>query len=118
MTETETEIMNALEELYKVCTDTTEFQVIKVNSVKTLGGILKATLALINRKNADLAEKDAEIERVLREKYPYIDDVIAEARAEAIKEFAERVKARCDAPHWCVWLSEIDEVLEEMGVEL
>lgn len=35
-------------------------------------------------------------------------------RAEAIEEFAERLRASCDAPHWCVWLSEIDQIKEEL----
>ena len=45
----------------------------------------KQSLALINRQKA-------EIERLQREKYPHIDNVIKEERAEAIKEFAERLK--------------------------
>ena len=34
--------------------------------------------------------------------------------ADGMKEFAERLKKICDAPYWCVWLSEIDDLLEEM----
>ena len=33
------------------------------------------------------------------------------------KEFAERLKEMCDAPYWCVWLSDIDILLEEMEKE-
>lgn len=40
--------------------------------------------------------------------------MIKQARTEAIKEFAEKLRNMCDAPHWCVWLSEIDDLLEEM----
>jgi FtsZ-binding cell division protein ZapB len=36
------------------------------------------------------------------------------ARSEAVREFAERLIARCGAPHWCVWMGEISEEMEEM----
>lgn len=39
---------------------------------------------------------------------------IEKAKAEARKEFAERLHSKCDAPHWCVWMSDISELLEEM----
>ena len=39
------------------------------------------------------------------------------ARDEAITEFAERLKSKCDAPHWCVWLSEIEDLENEMKGE-
>lgn len=36
------------------------------------------------------------------------------AKSEAIKEFADRLIKKCDAPHWCVWMSEIEDLKEEM----
>ena len=36
------------------------------------------------------------------------------ARAEAIKEFAERLIDKCTDPHWCVWMSEIEDLVTEM----
>lgn len=34
--------------------------------------------------------------------------------ADGMKDFAERLTKICDAPYWCVWLSEIEDLLEEM----
>jgi hypothetical protein len=35
-------------------------------------------------------------------------------KAEAIKEFAERLIDKCTDPHWCVWMSEIEDLVTEM----
>jgi FtsZ-binding cell division protein ZapB len=39
---------------------------------------------------------------------------VEEAKAEAYKEVWGKLRSMCDAPHWCVWLSEIDEYFEKM----
>ena len=71
-------------------------------------------------------EKNKEIERQKRIldsyaiQYGTVKDqqkVIDKAKAEAVREFAERLKEMCDAPYWCVWLSDIDNLLEEMEKE-
>ncbi|MBQ6906212.1 MAG: hypothetical protein IJN75_04250 [Clostridia bacterium] len=36
------------------------------------------------------------------------------AKAEAIEEFAERLKSKCDSPHWCVWMRDINDLVKEM----
>ena len=68
---------------------------------------LPNVLDLINRQKAEIEELKAIV---------FMDrtEAIKNLKAEAIKDFAERLKERCDAPHWCVWLSDIDDVLEEM----
>lgn len=35
-------------------------------------------------------------------------------RAEAYKEVWEVLRNKCDAPYWCVWLSEIDDFFEKL----
>jgi hypothetical protein len=35
------------------------------------------------------------------------------AAIEAIKEVWRELRSKCDAPHWCVWLSEIDDYFEK-----
>ena len=42
----------------------------------------------------------------------------ADIKAEARKEVFEKLISMCDAPHWCVWLSEICNLAEEMKVEV
>lgn len=42
------------------------------------------------------------------------DRLVRKTRTEAIKEFAERLIKKCDAPHWCVWMSEIEDLVKEM----
>ena len=73
----------------------------------------KYSLDLINRLKAEnerldklVVEKHKEINR--------LDDYMQYVKAEAIKEFAERLISKCDAPHWCVWMSEIDDLAKEM----
>ena len=39
-------------------------------------------------------------------------------KVEAYKEVWKELRSMCDAPHWCVWLSEIDSFFERvLGVE-
>ena len=58
-----------------------------------------------------------ENERLMREKTA-LECVVATARNQAkndtVRKMQERLEAACDAPHWCVWLSEIDEIAKEM----
>ena len=42
---------------------------------------------------------------------------IKKARIEARKEVFEKLISMCDAPHWCVWLSEITDLAERMEAE-
>lgn len=117
---TEAEIMKVLEN----CSDGTG------------KSIIQSVIALLNRKNA-------EIERLTKDRYLYhpvgkIEILprtdLDKIRAEAIKEFAERVKAFCDevakeewnkkvSPvSWSVayggFIEDIDQIAKEMGVEL
>lgn len=97
---TEAEIMKALECCvgdeygYEVCHECPFCEVSNCNE-----GLMRAIIALINRKNAESDEKDAEIEEY-KERFEMLDsnsqmaigyaDALEErARAEAIKEFAE-----------------------------
>ena len=59
-------------------------------------------------------KKFVEIHEGIKEvKSLYLKD-IAKAKAEAIKEFVKRLRAKCCAPYWLVWLNDVDDVLEEM----
>ena len=94
--------------------------------------ILEDALALINRKNAEIAEKDAEIERF--EKAIQVQEImlgnqdyaIKKARAEAIKEFVMKAEGRSFFPEtndpdedWeVVSLDSLYKIAKEMGVEL
>lgn len=42
---------------------------------------------------------------------------IEKHRNNAIKEFAERLIDKCSDPHWCVWMSEIEDLVKEMTEE-
>lgn len=91
-----------------------------------------------------LAEKDAEIERLTVElqamrgaansyKMHIVEQkkelterkmmaemhrfTVEEIRAEAITEFSDRLIKKCDAPNWCVWMSEIEDLAKEMKGE-
>ena len=69
-------------------------------------------LALINRKNAEI-EQFADIGKMYSE-------IKAEAKAEAIKEFAERVKEESiltDKFGEVILSADIDQIAKEMGVE-
>lgn len=90
---------------------------------------LENALDLLNHKNAEIAEKDAEIEG-LKVKIEILTGwerlmkaeshapIIKKARAEAIKEFAERVKAHSRYPNGTIYVEYIDQIAKEMGVEL
>lgn len=92
--------------------------------------LIANSLALLRDQFVDLDKKDAEIERWKAEYDSFeeinemwveennrLKEAIKIARAEAITEFAERLIKNCDAPHWCVWMSEIDDMAKEMKGE-
>lgn len=43
-----------------------------------------------------------------------IPQMVHLSKIEAYKEVWETLRSKCDAPHWCVWLSEIDDFFEEI----
>ena len=126
---TESEIIKALE----CCCDRKTIRCIKECPLRDFDGecytaIKCDILALLNRKNAEIEKKDKIIESyafqygTVRDK----DGIIAEARAEAIKEFAERVKrkAKTHFPlhnekevYSSVRVKYIAQIAKEMGVE-
>ena len=121
----EADIIKALEELGETAINTTDFQMIDVASMKTLGGILKATIDLINRKNAEIEKLTINMNAfgltAIREK-----ERADTARAEAIKEFVERVKGVYSAPRYerptahtliIKLFDNIDQIAKEMRVE-
>jgi hypothetical protein len=75
---------------------------------------LKYALDLINRQKADIERLNKKVEELSEVLSDTIRIRYAECRAVAIKDFAERLIARCGAPHWCVWMGEISEEMEEM----
>ena len=75
--------------------------------------LFESVIDIINRKNAEI-EQFADIGKLYSE-------IKAEARVEAIKEFAERVKLRFSGTMSCsggLILREVDKIAKEMGVEL
>lgn len=57
-------------------------------------------------------------EKMSEEKVFSVDLDIHSIKAEAKKEVFEELISMCDAPHWCVWLSEITDLAEKMGVKV
>ena len=53
----------------------------------------------------DLKSFEKELERLCN---------VSTVRAEAYKEVWEVLRNKCDAPHWCVWLSENDEFFKKL----
>lgn len=77
-------------------------------------------LDLINRQRAEIEKykkyyetMDAELDS-FRKDQAEVKFLKNRIRAEAIKEFAGRLISMCDKPHWCVWMSEIEDLVEEM----
>ena len=68
-------------------------------------------LALINRQKTEI-ENLREI--VFLDRSEAIEAERRKIKAEAIKEFAERLIDKCTDPHWCVWMSEIEDLVKEM----
>lgn len=116
---TEAEIMKALE----CCAEQRPCQECPLcnytqDAEKCKNKVFVECLDLLNRKNA-------EIERVTKERdnitktYTEVVDAWQITRAEAIKEFAERVKGKqyLDGVY-VVDVKDIDQIAKEMGVEL
>jgi hypothetical protein len=87
--------------------------------------MVKDAIDLINRKNAEIEKLQAVIEAIDNDINPLpfetdFDKAIKTARAEAIKEFAERVKAELgDDYGWLDCSSDhFYQIAKEMGVEL
>lgn len=70
------------------------------------------------RKNCQFLSKHKNVEVKDCTAFMSETEFIKKAKTEAVREFAERLKAMCDAPHWCVWLSDIDDLIEEMTEEV
>ena len=121
---TETEIMKALE----CCCDRKTIRCIKECPLRDFDGecytaMKQDILALINRKNAEIEElqiKNEHLAVFLAEAYKEIEDKEITARAEAIKEFTERVKAEFIYGWESIDCSVDDlyQIAKEMGVEL
>jgi hypothetical protein len=89
--------------------------------------VTKSTLALLNRKNAEIEKLCGEVDELIIAKDQLFDEaeaLIKKARAEAIKEFAIRL-----AMHFGTYTENdsvrvvdlfrlIDQIAKEMGVEL
>lgn len=79
----------------------------------------KDALDLINRKNAEIDRITKERDNITKT-YTEVVDAWQITRAEAIKEFAVRVKEEL-GDDWC-WLQgsfiHLDQIVKEMGVEL
>jgi hypothetical protein len=93
-------------------------------------GIAKVALAVVNRQKAkiealqmdneqlqsDIVNANMNLEHIQYE-YELLKQEKSVVIAEAIKEFADRLIKKCDAPHWCVWMSEIEDLVKEMTEE-
>lgn len=82
---------------------------------------------IITRQQETINRQKAEIERLNKllddkcieeEKVFSVDIDIHSIKAEAKKEVFEELISMCNAPHWCVWLSEIANLAEKMGVKV
>lgn len=51
-----------------------------------------------------VAEREANVEGFI--------ETLKTIKAEAIKEFAERLIDKCTDPHWCVWMNEIEDLVK------
>lgn len=86
--------------------------------------IAKHSLDLINRKNAENEKLSMEIDELIIAKDQLFDEaeaLIKKARAEAIKEFAERLKEKYKmhfGKEWNAVYNPIDQIAKEMGVSL
>ena len=73
--------------------------------------LMKNALDLINRQKAQIEHLEDNIKFA---RGNALLGRVEKIRAEAIKEFAERLIGKCDDPHWCVWMSEIEDLVKEM----
>lgn len=130
---TESEIMKALEIHADNEAGCSECPIYRSDTGDTCAyELAQNALDLINRKNEQLAEKDAEIKRLKEAtmiwvparsggKTRFLVKKYNAVRAEAIKEFAAIVKFKVEEP----WLygknaicRKLDQIAKEMGVEL
>lgn len=72
--------------------------------------LMKKALALLREKDAEIERLKA-LNKVLKDNNHQCHRLGYE---DAITEFAERLIKNCDAPHWCVWMSEIEDIANEM----
>jgi hypothetical protein len=117
---TEAEIMKALECCFKkglLCESCDECPNMAMGSM-CMDNMIRDAIDLINRKNAEIEEKSNRLREIL--------PIVAELKAEAIKEFAERLieqKHECGCnfrkkPVYAVTADKIAQIAKEMGVEL
>ena len=110
---TETEIMKALE-----CCSKDEINGLNIFTYGDvpMRSLLKYALALLNRKDAKIGKLNFENLQMIAS----IKGLEERARAEAIKEFAERLKKEiaCFVPNVADVREVIDNTAKEMGVEL
>ena len=78
--------------------------------------IEQLAIDLINRKNAEIERVTKERDNIIKT-YMEVVDAWKITRAEAIKEFAERVKQKLSFGKY-IQADQIDQIAKEMGVEL
>lgn len=103
---TDKEIVKALKICSKEDASCGKCPLFAKKGIRCICFLQKNALDLINRLEAENDSLNYDMELLKQEK--------AYVETEAIKEFAERLIAKCDAPHWCVWKSEIEDELKEM----
>lgn len=87
----------------------------KEHSLDYYGRLSKSIFDLLNRKNAKIEKVRTELDRLTIYFDEAVEAKLKTARAEAIKDFAEKVQAEFE--HECV-RSRIWQIAKEMGVEL
>ena len=73
-------------------------------------------LELISRQRAEIERLSNFVteERCYEIAREMIPQFVKQAKFEAYKEVWKKLRIMCDAPHWCVWLSEIDIFFEAL----
>ncbi len=107
----EVERLKAIEESHREQNGELRKEVERLKKMKTIG-------------TTDWLTKGMSAEQLAEKKAKAIGECNAEIRAEAIKEFAERVKEICTVPNDRLWiptnwlLTVFDQIAKEMGVEI
>lgn len=84
-------------------------------NVKDLGTCCNTCFITAISQAADIVKsRKAEIEDLREIVFMDRSEAIKNLKAEAIKEFAERLIDKCTDPHWCVWMNEIEDLVTEM----